>query len=143
MAERVPARLRELVAERAHRRCEYCQSPESFATQSFAVEHIRPKSRGGETNPENLAFACPGCNAHEYNKIEAPDPVDGKMAALFNPRLQRWRDHFKWSEDYTEIVGHTPTGRATVRSLQMNRAGLLNIRRALFAMGKHPPAGQD
>ena len=140
MAERVPASLRQLVAERAHRRCEYCLSPESHATQSFTIEHIRPRSRGGATVASNLAFACPGCNAHKYNKIESPDPVDGAITALFNPRLQQWRDHFKWNEDYTEILGLTPTGRATVRALRMNRSGLINIRGALFVVGKHPTA---
>ncbi len=139
MAEYVAARLRRLVAERARGRCEYCLSPESFATQSFVMEHVRPISRGGDTVLGNLAFACPGCNAHKYNKTLAPDPVDGEMSALFNPRLQQWRDHFKWNEDFTEIIGLTPSGRATVRSLVMNRAGVMNLRGALFAIGKHPP----
>ncbi len=142
MADRVSAGLRRLVAERARGRCEYCLSLEDYATQSFAVEHIRPKSRGGETVSENLAFACPGCNAHKYNKIAAPDPVGGDMVALFNPRRQRWRDHFEWNEDYTEIIGLTPTGRVTVRCLQMNRPGVRNIRDTLFAIGKHPPADE-
>ncbi len=105
MAERVPARLRRLVAERAHGRCEYCLSPESFATQSFAVEHIMPASRGGETVSANLAFACPGCNAHKYNKIEAPDPAGGEMVSLFNPRLQRWRDHSNGTRTSPRLSG--------------------------------------
>lgn len=140
MAERPPARLRQLVAERARGLCEYCLSPAKFATQSFVIEHIVPASRGGETVSGNLAFACPGCNGHKYNKIEAPDPVDGEVARIFNPRNQQWRDHFRWNDDYTLVIGVTKTGRATVNALQMNRPGVANLRDALFSIGAHPPA---
>ncbi len=49
----------------------------------------------------------------------------------------------EWNEDFTEIVGLTPAGRATTRCLQMNRLGVMNIRRALFAIGQHPPADES
>jgi len=45
-----------------------------------------------------------------------------------------------WNEDFTLIIGLTPTGRATVETLQLNREGLVNLRRLLYAMGEHPPA---
>jgi len=50
-----------------------------------------------------------------------------------------WSEHFRWSEDFSEIVGMTPTGRATVEMLKLNRRGLVNLRGVLYAMGKHPP----
>ena len=46
--------------------------------------------------------------------------VMGVLTALFNPRTQRWHDHFKWSADGTQVVGLTPCGRATVVALQLN-----------------------
>ena len=138
--KRVSARDREIVAERARHRCEYCKSPVSFATQSFAIEHIHPVSRDGESTPDNLALACPGCNGHKYNKIQAPDPVSGELVSLYNPREQGWRDHFKWDESFTHVTGLTPAGRATVSALNMNRPGVVNLRGALFAIGVHPPA---
>ena len=127
------------IVERADNRCEYCQSPADYATETFAVEHIRPLSRGGTSDLNNLALACSGCNGRKYNKIEAPDPADGAMAPLFNPREQRWQEHFCWSGDYTQIIGLTPTGRATVETLQLNRPGLINMRQLLYTIGKHPP----
>jgi hypothetical protein len=139
----VTAQERHIIAERARGCCEYCRSRVDFATQSFSVEHIIAVSRGGETALDNLAFACPGCNGHKYTKTEAPDPVDGTVVPLYNPRVQRWQDHFRWNEDFTCIVGLTPTGRATVSALQMNRSGVTNIRRALFAIGLHPPVEED
>ena len=134
----VTAQERQLIAERARGRCEYCRSPVDFATQSFSVEHVIPVSRGGETTLDNLALACPGCNGHKYTKVEAPDSVEGTLVPLYNPRLQRWQDHFRWNEDFTRIVGVTATGRATVSALRMNRPGVINVRRVLFAVGLHP-----
>lgn len=139
----VTAQERSRIAERARGCCEYCRSRVDFATQSFSVEHIIPVSRGGETTLDNLALACPGCNGHKYTKTEAPDPVDGTVVPLYNPRQQRWQDHFRWHEDFTCIVGLTPTGRATVSALQMNRPGVMNMRRALFALGLHPPVQEN
>lgn len=59
---------------------------------------------------------------------------------MFNPRLQEWQTHFAWSDDYRYIFGLTPTGRATVNALELNRQGLVNMREVLYLIGKHPPA---
>lgn len=91
------------------------------------------------TDTENLAFACSGCNAHKYNKIHGFDPLSSEVASLFHPRQDRWQDHFAWNADFTLIVGITPTGRATVETLCMNREGAVNLRRLLHATGAHPP----
>lgn len=139
----VTAQERQFIADRARGRCEYCRSPVDFATQSFSVEHVIPVSRGGETILDNLALACPGCNGHKYTKVEASDPGEGTLVPLYNPRTQKWQDHFRWNEDFTRIVGVTSTGRATVKALQMNRPGVINVRRVLFAVGLHPPTGGD
>jgi hypothetical protein len=66
--------------------------------------------------------------------------VTSRVVPLFNPRRQRWSRHFHWSEDALLIVGRTAAGRATVESLHLNRSGLINLRRALIAIGEHPPA---
>ena len=134
------ARDKQIIAVRARGCCEYCRSRADFATGSFSVEHIVPVSLGGAAALHNLALACPDCNGHKYNKTGAPDPVGGVVVSLYNPRQQTWNDHFGWSEDFALIVGLTPTGRATVDALQMNRAGVVNMRRVLFAIGLHPPA---
>jgi len=127
------------IIQRAQRRCEYCQSPMDYATQSFVFEHIIPISRNGKTIGDNLAFACGGCNGHKYNKIEAVDPVDNVMTPLFHPRQHQWLAHFAWNEDCTYVIGLTPIGRATVEALQLNRQGVVNMRKLLCLIGKHPP----
>ncbi len=49
MSERVPESIRRVVAARGRGYCEYCRSPAKFATESFTVEHIKPRKAGGET----------------------------------------------------------------------------------------------
>lgn len=140
MAERRPSpRQRQIIAARARGCCEYCRSQERYATQAFSVEHIAPRQSGGRTVLENLALACQGCNDHKYSKTAAPDALSGISAPLFHPRRHRWRDHFAWDSTYTIVIGLTPTGRATVEAPQLNRVGLVNLRRVLYALGEHPP----
>lgn len=137
--EAVSAELRRAVSERAHECCEYCRSQARFATQRFSVEHIVPRSKGGQTSLDNLALACQGCNNHKYNKTTGYDAVNKRQVALYHPRRQQWHEHFSWNPDFTLIIGLTPTGRATIETLQLNRPGLVNLRRALVALGEHPP----
>jgi hypothetical protein len=108
--------------------------------QPFSVEHIVPISQSGETVLENLALACQGCNNHKYDRTSGQDPIGDNIAPLYHPRLQNWRDHFAWNEDYSLIIGLTPTGRATVESLHLNREGVVNLRQILYSLGEHPPA---
>lgn len=132
------ATLRAAVRERAGNCCEYCHSQERFATQRFSVEHIIPRSKGGDQVFDNLALACQGCNNHKYAKIDGYDGVNGQLVPLYHPRQQVWSAHFVWNYDCTLIIGITPTGRATVTTLHLNREGLINLRRALFRLGEHP-----
>ncbi len=87
----------------------------------------------------NLALACQGCNSHKHTKTEALDPVTKSLAPLYDPRRQRWSDHFGWNNDYTQIVGLSPTGRATTEALHLNRGSLINLRQILTSIEEHPP----
>jgi hypothetical protein len=85
---------------------------------SFHIEHVIPKQHGGTDNLANLALACHHCNTHKGPNLAGIDPNTGKMEPLFNPRMQRWEDHFEMREVW--VAGLTPTGRTTVRVLEMN-----------------------
>jgi hypothetical protein len=144
MSERhIPAELRRRVEARAGGRCEYCKSLASISSQPFSIEHILPRARGGTGREENLALACQGCNNHKYDKIEVRDPASGDVVPIYHPRSDRWDDHFAWSDDFARILGVSPTGRGTVVALRLNREGLVNLRRVLYAAGKHPPPKPD
>src|SRR6266478_6577848 len=99
--KRASAPLRRQVEERARSCCEYCRSPARFATHPFSVEHVVPRSRGGQTTFDNLAYACQGCNNCKYDKTEGEDPLRGANVSLYHPRRQRWRDHFAWTNQFT------------------------------------------
>ena len=140
MAEpRVPARQREEVLRRARGCCEYCLSQEPYSPDPFSVEHIFPLAKGGTHDLDNLAWSCQGCNSRKYVSTEALDPVTGQTMLLYHPRRDRWSAHFAWNEDHTLVIGLTPTGRATVEKLQLNRAGVVNLRRILSSIDIHPP----
>ena len=137
----IPAALRRQVRERAGERCEYCQCPESFSLDSFTVDHVRPASDDGPTTLENLACACNNCNTRKLDATAAVDPATGASVPLFHPRTDDWREHFAWSPDALRVVPRTATGRATEARLHLNRAGAINVRRSLLALGEsHPPS---
>ncbi len=71
--------------------------------------------------------------------VSAADPLTGTTVPLYHPRQDRWEDHFVWSADFLAIWGLTPTGRATVEKLKLNRETVVNLRRLLREIGEHPP----
>lgn len=136
---RIPAQIKKVVAARAKAQCEYCLSPVEFSIDPFVIEHIIPKSRGGKSTLDNLAFACQGCNGYKYNKTEAEDPATGVVVPLYHPRKDAWDEHFTWSEEFTLLIGLTNIGRATISDLDLNRTGVVNFRRVLLLLKEHPP----
>lgn len=130
---------RKLVAERAGFVCEYCFSQKNFSPDPFSVEHIIPKSKKGSDELENLALSCQGCNGFKYNKILAIDPLSGRNVRIYNPRRDVWKNHFAWHKSFSEIVGLTAKGRATINLLKLNREEVVNLRKVLYLYGKHPP----
>lgn len=133
------ASVKKSVIERANGLCEYCQSPSDYAPQPFAVEHIHPISAGGQSDLDNLAYACQGCNNHKYAKTVGLDPLLGSEVPLFHPRQDEWSTHFGWIEGGLKIIGLTSRGRATVHTLHLNRSNLLNLRALLLLADLHPP----
>ena len=118
--------------------CEYCGSQEAYSPDSFSMEHIIPIVKGGTNDSANLANACQGCNNRKYVNTTAADPLTGELVSLYHPRLDRWSEHFIWNENCTLVIGLTPTGRATVEALELNRKGVVNLRKVLSERGLHP-----
>ena len=130
---------RERVASEARYRCGYCQTRQDVVGMPLHIEHINPKAAGGSSKIENLWLACPLCNNYKGTQTHATDPESGKRVPLFNPRVQEWPVHFRWSDDGTDVVGLTPVGRATVIALKLNRSPLRRARRRWVKAGWHPP----
>ena len=140
MSDPPTAAQRAEVERRTSGYCEYCRSPVKYGVQPFECEHIIPLSRGGETKLDNLAYACGGCNRIKATRTSGTDPDSGRSVSLFHPRQQRWEDHFAWDHDFTQVIGLTATGRATIATLRLNRPGVVNLRKVLLIAGEHPPS---
>ena len=132
---RVGDQLRDDVASRANKRCEYCQYPQEFSDSALDIEHIVPRSADGPTELSNLALACSHCNRHKATRQKGTDPQTGTNIRLFNPRIDDWTVHFLLNRETGEIQGQTPIGRATVTVLQMNAEQLIGARRLLIGIG--------
>ncbi len=122
-------RTRMLVRQRAGDQCEYCglaqaQSP----VAKFQIEHIIPRKHGGGDDLANLALACIDCNLHKGANLTGIDPETGSIAAIFNPRNQRWADHFVWKGVF--LFGKTAIGRTTIRVLEINAEDRVQTRLA-------------
>jgi hypothetical protein len=137
----IPAEVERRVRTAAGNRCGYCLSPQRLVMARLEVEHVVPIAAGGGDDEENLWLACPICNGHKSAKTHATDPDTGARVPLFNPRSQKWSDHFRWSDDGILIVGLTPVGRATVIALHLSDdPDALVVRKCWVEAGWHPPA---
>jgi len=103
--------IRDNLLFRAGYKCEYCHRV--LLNASWQIEHIKPQSKGGTDHPRNLAVACSRCNLNKREATEGKDYVTGKQTRLFNPRRDKWENHFGVVAG--QIVGHSLVGRATAR----------------------------
>lgn len=132
----IPLPLRQVVIERAQSRCEYCRIHQNFSPYTHEVDHLLARKHGGRTELENLALACLPCNRRKGSDLTTLDPVSGEIVPLFNPRRQKWDEHFILQGAY--IVGKTAVGRATVFLLNLNAAPRLTKRQFLIVEGVYP-----
>ncbi|MBI4603683.1 MAG: HNH endonuclease [Planctomycetes bacterium] len=139
----ISRRLRREVWGDAAGRCGYCLRPQSLLPEPLFIEHIRPTARGGMTVRANLWLSCWSCNTHKGSRSEARDPLSGRLVRLFNPRTQKWAEHFRWSRDGLRIIGRTATGRATVVALALNDDLILAVRAVWVQMRLHPPKARS
>jgi hypothetical protein len=133
---RISAALRREVRERAGERCEYCLLAESEAIFPHEPDHLIALKHGGVTTSANLALACFDCNRFKGSDIASVDPLTGELVGLFNPRTQKWSDHFELREGV--IVPLTAYGRVTEKLLQLNLGSRIEVRERLIAIKEYP-----
>jgi len=130
----------EAVRQRANGRCEYCRLPQSAFRRPFHIEHIVARQHGGLSALDNLALACWNCNLKKGPNLSGVDPETHRVEALFNPRKDRWEEHFSAVTDprrplSVAIRGLSPVGRATVQVLGLNDEMRQLIRYELWSEG--------
>lgn len=133
---RMLASLRREVRERAGERCEYCLLAESQADPPHEPDHLIALKHNGQTTSANLALACFDCNRFKGSDIASIDAVTGDLVGLFNPRTQRWFEHFRL--EGAHIVPRTAVGRVTEKLLRLNLHSRVEVRARLIEHGKYP-----
>ncbi len=134
----VSAELRRFVARRADRICEYCLIHDDDTYVGCSIDHIVSEKHGGATTPDNLAYACDVCNRNKGSDLGSLSP-DGALTRFFNPRSDRWGDHFALAEDGVTIVARTEIGEVTERILKLNAQPRLLERAELRETSSYPP----
>jgi 5-methylcytosine-specific restriction endonuclease McrA len=92
--------------------CQYCGKV--FPTSELSLDHVMPRSRGGETSWENVVCACVACNVRKggrtpqeaHMKLIRP-PIKPKRSPLLsvkldNPKYESWKtfvDSAYWTVD--------------------------------------------
>jgi len=93
-------------------RCQYCGK--KFPTSELSLDHVIPRSQGGDTSWDNIVCCCVRCNVRKggrtpdeaHMKLTRP-PIKPKRSPqltikLGNPKYESWKmflDHAYWSVD--------------------------------------------
>lgn len=134
MSRYIPDALREFVAKRAYLCCEYCRLPADKSFFAFHIDHIVSLKHGGETEADNLAYACSICNVNKGSDV-ATFLGDRKTAVRFyNPRIDVWREHF-YIETTGFLTAQSDIGAATIKVLDLNHPDSIIERRELIRLG--------
>lgn len=136
MTSYVSADLRRLVESRSQGLCEYCLIHETDTYLGCQVDHVVSEKHGGATEDGNLACACTFCNRAKGTDIGSIAPSTGAFTRFFNPRTDRWSDHFALRG--ARIEPRTEIGEATVHILGFNQTGRILERQALQRIGRYP-----
>lgn len=66
-------------------KCCYCGK--KFRTSELNLDHVLPRSRGGQTNWTNIVLSCIPCNT----KKDCRTPAEAGMRLLVTPSRPRWK----------------------------------------------------
>lgn len=72
------------VFERDNYTCQYCGKRKKW--EELTIDHVVPRSMGGESKFENVVTACKGCNQWKGNQT----PEDAGMKLLKRPTKPLW-----------------------------------------------------
>jgi HNH endonuclease len=136
MSTSISRSLKKRIANRAHFRCEYCLLSELVSFYTFHIDHIKSTKHGGLSILLNLAYCCPDCNFFKGSDLGTFVLNDDQLARFFNPRKDKWQDHFIVQNG--AIYGKTEIGVATARIFQFNNVDRLIFRQQLIALELYP-----
>jgi len=97
MSSRISPEIRQIVASRAGFVCEYCLIAEEDSYFRHQIEHIISRKHGGSSELEDLALACVFCNRYKGSDIASLTLETDELVRFYNPRVDRWREHFRFN----------------------------------------------
>ena len=80
------------IFKRDHFTCQYCQCQPGL--RELSIDHVIPRSQGGQTTWQNCVLACVKCNAHKANRT----PEEANMRLRRAPDQPSWRPMFASSD---------------------------------------------
>ncbi len=128
---------RQIIRELAGNCCEYCRVSQDDYLAKFQIDHIIPVKHNGSDDIDNLCLACLKCNGFKGPNVAALDPATGEATKLYDPRHQKWDEHFHINPDAT-LSGISPEGRATIVVLRINEENRVKQRRTAMILGEYP-----
>ena len=135
MSRRISDKVSVEVFERANGVCEYCGIRIDDTYFGGEIDHIRSRKHAGSDEIVNLALACQPCNRAKGTDLASIDDVTKSLTPLFNPRTDRWSDHFVLAQT-GEIIPLTDVARVTVNVLRFNTGERLDERCGLIELGR-------
>jgi len=118
MGSYIREEVRWFVAARAEGLCEYCLVHEDDTFFGCEVDHIISLKHGGTTEEDNLAYFYVFCNRQKGSDIGSILWQTGEFIRFFNPRVDKWADHFRLEGAIIEPL--TGIGEVTARILEFN-----------------------
>ena len=137
----IPAELRRIVITRANACCEYCRIADDDTHYGCELDHIISEKHGGETEAYNLALVCARCNQAKGSDIGSIHWESGLFVRLYNPRTDRWAEHFQLIGCLIE--GVSPIGMVTANLLGFNTEERVLLRSVLQEAGRFPTSITD
>jgi hypothetical protein len=112
--------------------------PEAELLAGCEVDHIISHKHGGLTDLANLAFCCERCNRTKGTDVGSVSGAEGTFIRFFNPRIDRWADHFRLNGASIESL--TEVGEVTARLLRLNAPDRVLQRASLQQVDAYPKA---
>lgn len=134
----IPDAIRILVIERARGCCEYCLIHDEDVFLPHHLDHAIALKHRGKSVEDNLCYSCARCNVNKGSDLSSIDIVTNALTPLYNPRRDRWEDHFRL--EGVLIVPLTAVGRVTEFLLELNSPDQLR-RRTELPVGRYPCPG--
>ena len=95
---RISRPSRAMIYARDQNKCQYCGS-----TRKLTIDHVLPKSRGGEDSWQNMVVACSACNTKKGDKLlehtgmrlaRRPFAPPNKIFfILSSARVEEWKEY--------------------------------------------------